>query len=547
MNFWERMIEQLYRSTGLSPVPAYTPVSTDSFIANFSAERLTFNPEALRTPTILSNVFDAGVEALKKINNLPDIIRETANNLGLKVSRLILPTGQDISIVKDSNGNEIDGAKIGMTSDVVKKVTKSQMPTLQERQKASEMKAAYRLVNEKSSAEYAALSEFINPFREDGSVKAGARFGWDGLIRNIGSTIPVPANAPSDGVMSMVVNGNTAYLGVCVLQAHASQSSSLQAMLGMALDMELPIPARADGTPWNLDSPIDREAAVALCGTKASPFVAGGKPLLTEGTPILLNDRNLIRMNALSSELTPTKLNENMVKIGEVMKKEYSDAVDNASTPEQRVIAQNSLNGLENNSVNFSPYEQSMVQRHLAKVSLRDKAAQERKANDNKRRLEAASRGYQDNTVSRTNGVAPEMDDFIPPNKVDAISYDEIRERLPNWEPGHRNISFAMKDGVLDMSLFLDDATQDALNISMPHSEIKDIAGFEIEHLKPGSYPVHGAEDAFVNVFSEDGVKQKIFVGLEDDLEKEAPEIQPKLKAQAITREHTKESMEMAM
>lgn len=506
--------DYLLRTSGLSPVSNYMPVDANDFISSYSKKIPLRSSKVERIKDVMDNVFKSSFDALKKVGNTPEKIMDAVNKLGLSVNRMMMPNGRTITMVSDNQGRSMSAVKAGITSDVASQVAKPTMTPSQERAKAATMRFANRLRNEPGSMEYAALSEFVKPFDNNGKVRGMARYGWDGLRQNINSLSIPKEYSRSGALMDITIRGNTTFIGVSMMSAGPRQDDTLKAMLHQALDMDLKIPDRKDGKPWNVESPIDGELANALYKQKDSPFLVGGKPEMIEGSAILLRDSNLLRLNAIAPELSPANLDKTMHDIGNKLEGIYTQQIRDAASPKEKKEATIKLEGLENNK-NFMSYECMAMAKHLE--------LQDKRQEDELKSIQAASDRMKKNpALYEALGDIFADDELIPAPvhqtipSISPLTYEEIKRRKPSWEPGPENVSISMDGSLPHVQLRISADMQKELGLFSRDGNLTDISGFEITHLKPGIYPVDGAKDGFINIAESNGKRECLTTGIEN-------------------------------
>lgn len=519
----------LLRTSGLSPVNGYVPVAANDFISSYNKKIPLRTSKLDRIKDVMDNAFQNGFEALKKAGAVPEKILSTVNRIGLSVNRLMMPNGQTVSVISDNKGRTVAAAKAGITDNIAKKVAPSDMTPMQEQAMAATKRFAYRLRNEPGSMESAALSEFVKPFKEDGRVKGMAKYGWDGLRQNIRSLAIPKEYERSGALMDMTIRGNSTYIGISMMSAGPRRDDTLKAMLNHALDMDMHIPPRKDGKPWNIECPIDKEMADALYRQKDSPFVVGGKPEMIEGSAILLNNANLLRLNAIAPELSPANLDKTMGAISQRLETQYSEQFRDAASPKERKEATAKLESLKNNR-NFMTYENMSMSFHLEQNEKRQKE-------ELKKFQDMAAKRARNPQLYEAMDSIFEDDPAIP--KIAPLTYEEIKRRDPTWEPGPEHVSIEMDGSLPSVKIKIDHNTQKKLGLWSKDGVVNDMSGFNITDLKPGIYPVDGAKDAFIKIAAdENGQRECLTTGLDTP---EAPEMEG-----PIQKKEKKQTMSMA-
>ncbi len=516
---FERIKDFLSNTTGLTSPLRMRPVPKDAFISAFAMA-----PGAQVAPKVRSGfgheppgesvgriLFETGLDALQKVGDraseLPSLLYDTAKRVGIAITRFIHPEGGAISVVSDRDGRSIEGSAAGLTTQATRAAASPEpLPSaMDEARRANETVMRYRLQSVAQSHERAAFQDFIQPMDEYGGVHIVPQMGWAGLIQSVRG-LPVPSSPAGNESVMDVIGGRTLRMGVSVLTCADTRANTLKKMLDKALELKLEIPGRADGMPWNSQSPVDREMATALCGRPDSPFVTGK---MLEGSPILLNDSSLVDLGKISSRLTTAALERTFSKVRTTMEQGFLNRIEMAPSNAVRSQAKDDLETLRA-SPEFGTFDDSRQAKAgtlaVERIKVEKEAAERRAADPNG--LEAFL-AQMDAIDSKGGSYQMARNDVLPPAPAhpaqqEELSWSDVAISFPHWSPGEEHISLKMENGAISPTLHLTDSMMERLGTS--NREISNMDGFILTDLKPGSYKVEGASEP-LNIYENGGVK----------------------------------------
>ncbi len=515
---FERIKDFLSSTTGLTPPLRMRPVPQDAFVSAFaippggvvsSRVRGGFGHEP-PGESVGRILFETGLDAIQKVSDkaveLPSLLYDTARRVGIAITRLIHPEGGAISVVSDREGRSIDGASAGITTDAARAAASPEpIPSaLDEARRANETVMRYRLQSVAQSAERVAFQDFIQPFDEAGNVRAVAGMGWTGLIHAVRG-LPMPGSQHGNEAVMDVIGGRTLRAGVSVMTCAGSREATLRNMLHKAIDLNLSIPPREDGKPWNVDSPVDKELSRAMCGRNDSPFVTGK---MVEGSPVLLNDSSLVDLGRISSRLTHAALERTFSKVRHASEQALLRMEDMAPSAAVATRARQELETLRS-SAEFGTYDDCRSDKaaHYAFSRKEEERERERRRAENPNGMEAflaTLEGIDNGTASLSSyGTAlPEAPEVAQTHEE--LSWSDITTAFPGWTPGAEHISLKMEEGAIVPTLNLTDKMMEALGTQT--RTVDNMEGFILTDMKPGAYKVEGAEKP-LNIFEMNGVK----------------------------------------
>lgn len=427
----------------------------------------------------------------------PEGLMEIAEKLGLTTS--IHQKGDYRQpVITDKSGTQRTGYALKQTTATIARATAPNLSPLEAAQTLNEQRLSRMLKISPGSEIAKAFRPFIEDMRS-GNSEGVARSGWRGLI-DASHQMQTPKKFEGqDAGMGLTVRstnkGNEVYLGVSVGLAGPSQSQTLRTMMSYALDKNLPLPARADGAPWTVESKPDIEMLNALCGKKTSPFVGGGKPPLVEGSDILLNDEHLVRMGRLSPALSAASLDAGFARIGEKIVEEGNKRIALASSPETMKTAQDMVS--YGKSGNFKSFASFLGSQAADSAQERERAAQQR---PDMRHMPSTANANDvlDSSVNGFTGATMPEESAAPIKQLESVSYADLKELLPDWNPTSKDVFFRQDDpndpSTLSMRLFvgpsLSGRLREEANTAVVNRNVEDISGLSMADLPDGQYNV---------------------------------------------------------
>lgn len=296
--------------------------------------------------------------ALGRLNALSvDALKKVIESLS-HTTTVDTKAGRQRPAFVDRDGKRTPAYRVGVTSPKIAQTISKTRSSLDNAQLANEVRVRKNIRTQAMSDEaltFRPLLQDIASKNTDGILSRG----WKG-IASVVSGMPIPQKYEAEHAqMGMTVRGNEMYVGVAVARSSASQKQTMGAMLDYALKNDLSLPKRKDGAAWTSSSPKDVEMLNALCGRSDSPFVAGGKPPFVEGSDILLNNENLMRMSRIDSRLSPASIEATLGDVRKTLEGRFDRDIQKATSQESQQRAREDRAFLDRGD--FGSYAQSMA------------------------------------------------------------------------------------------------------------------------------------------------------------------------------------------
>lgn len=449
----------------------------------------------------LKERIEPAIDTLRSYQNQGiDYIRSALNSAGIGIRKII---GGDGRVVHEviADGTKTPAYMVGVTSKVANKATLTKETVSlspEARARREEMHMAETLMRKKvqtpSYMEYKVLSGFTNPRTRDGYISEEFEGGWP-TYTNMISQLPVPTRYDDRKYsMGFTVRNGVSYIGVSATTAQANRVETLKTLFEKANELNLTIPNRKDGTQVTVDN-LDMEAERCLVGTLKSPFMAGGDPLLAEGSEILINDNALVRASRIHRNLDAEHMSKLFTEYVSEQAPVFKDMIAQTQDKEVRAIYERDLEAL--NTPAMGSYND-----YISAIGEKTRQAEE-----------SAKLAVQAEAISPDEDVGFGFGDIVRENieSMDSITYEEAKAK--GFEPTPENTGFFREnDGNMRVVSYANGKDMTKMGIQLKDTTIKgEVPTYE---LADGRYfsnkgEVINVSGGYVDVEQEE--KQNIF------------------------------------